>query len=103
MNMDTNTVFRQTHSCPVSQFHDIVHFQNLLLAADHGHCVWIQSGIDASTGPSKDSWIAHYNSECEPGVTFETEWPAVSISDNSANLGNKVRCSGPTWALCLLS
>ena len=80
-----------------------MHFQNLLAAANSDHCMWIQSGIDSengiathdkgigsNAGTSKESWQMHYNAECEPGITFETEWPAVSISDGADNLGLQV-------------
>lgn len=83
-----------------------MHFQNLLAAANSDHCMWIQSGIDSengiathdkgigsNAGTSKESWQMHYNAECEPGITFETEWPAVSISDGADNLG----LQGATW------
>eukprot|EP00961_Rhodomonas_salina_P096876 1303277-Rhodomonas_salina.1 len=48
------------------------------------------NGIDKASSASKPSWQAHYNAECEPGVTFETEWPGVSISDAADNMGNMV-------------
>lgn len=76
----------------VSQFNDVVHFQNLLMATNHSHCVWIQSGIDKAASANKSSWQSHYNAECEPGVTFETEWQGVSISDAADNTGNMVCC-----------